>query len=308
MKRGICLFALSSVMLAAVGCGNNQGGSKEVDVVLISGQSNAVGISDVSALAMTVGIEKYHEFLDGYPSIQIAFDSWTKDADDWNKPNPVFRYYSQNSSKNKLVKVKLGMGNSVEAFGPEIGIADLTHETRANKLFLIKYACGASNLKDDWTKRDSPMYGRFIDYVKLQMGNIAKKGYKPTIKAFCWMQGEGDAYNGYYQVYLDNLREFVANVRTDLKELSGNKDMAFIDAGISSAPKWQYYRQVNEAKEAFAAESENNIYIDTIAAGLHTDKESRIDPELVHYDSDSQVELGHLFAEAFEPFLTPLKK
>ena len=149
------------------------------------------------------------------------------------------------------------------------------------------------------------MYQRFIDYVRSQMNILQESGYLPTIKAFCWMQGEGDSYSGYYQSYQDNLRTFVTNVRNDLRDLSGEKEMAFIDAGINNYPaRWQYWKEVNDAKIAFAAESENNIYIDTIAAGMHTNQEPRENIDRDHYDSESEVLLGHLFAEAFEPFLT----
>ena len=147
------------------------------------------------------------------------------------------------------------------------------------------------------------MYGRFISYVKKQMQNLKNMGYVPTIKAFCWMQGEGDSYDQYYQVYYDNLKEFVTNVRSDLKELAGNKDMAFIDAGINNSPEWQFYRKVNEAKKQFADESDNNFYIDTIEAGLHTNQEPFDQPDTAHYDTESQVLLGKLFAEQFEQFL-----
>ena len=66
---------------------------------------------------------------------------------------------------------------------------------------------------------------------------------------------------------------------------------------------WQYPRQVNDAKRAFAEESENNYFIDTIGAGMHTNIEPLGEPDKCHYDSDSQIMLGHLFAEAFEKFL-----
>ena len=201
------------------------------------------------------------------------------------------------------MKVMLGQGNSQASFGPEIGIAERMHEKYSGKLFLIKYACGASNLKDDWAKRNSPMYNRFVEYVKLQMNNLKEMGYTPTIKAMCWMQGEGDSYDGYYQEYYDNTKEFVGNLRQDFQELSGNKDFPFIDAGINNSPEWQYYRKVNEAKQKFAEESENNIYIDTIAAGLHTDQEPFDKADTAHYDTESQVLLGNLFAEQFEQFL-----
>lgn len=307
MKNELKFLFLMPLLFSALGCQTKKP-MKPVDVILISGQSNAVGCTHSSCITRSIGASKYQEYMRGYPEIQIAFDSWTKDWPDPQDTSKVI-FYSQNTSKDDdFTKVMLGQGNSLATFGPEIGISEALHEKYADKLFLIKYACGASNLKDDWTKRDSPMYGRFIEYVKKQMENLKQKGYIPTIKAFCWMQGEGDSYVGYYDVYQDNLREFVGNVRTDLKALAGDKDMPFIDAGISNAKPWRpYYKNVNEAKAAFAEESENNYFIDTIAAGLHTNEEPFDTPDEAHYDSESQVQLGHLFADAFEQFLEPVE-
>ena len=303
MKNIFKLFLLSPVVFSTIGCQNKPEEPKElkpIDVVVISGQSNAVGCTFTKCIKRSIGSSKETEYMRGYEGIKIAYDCWTKDV----KADNSFYFFSQNKSKDDgFVKVMLGQGNSLSTFGPEIGIAESMHEKYAGKLFLIKYACGASNLKDDWTKRNSPMYGRFIEYVKNQMGNLKKQGYEPTIKAFCWMQGEGDSYDGYYQEYYDNLKEFVGNVRTDLKELAGNKEIPFIDAGINNSPQWQYYRKVNEAKERFANDSENNIYIDTIEAGLHTNQEPFDEVDTAHYDTESQVLLGKLFAEKFEQFL-----
>ena len=303
MKNIFKLFLLSPVVFSTIGCQNKPEEPKElkpIDVVVISGQSNAVGCTFTKCIKRSIGSSKETEYMRGYEGIKIAYDCWTKDV----KADNSFYFFSQNKSKDDgFVKVMLGQGNSLSTFGPEIGIAESMHEKYAGKLVLIKYACGASNLKDDWTKRNSPMYGRFIEYVKNQMGNLKKQGYEPTIKAFCWMQGEGDSYDGYYQEYYDNLKEFVGNVRTDLKELAGNKEIPFIDAGINNSPQWQYYRKVNEAKEQFANDSENNIYIDTIEAGLHTNQEPFDEVDTAHYDTESQVLLGKLFAEKFEQFL-----
>ena len=302
MKKLMKLLLLSPVVFLSMSCANNDEPKEPipVDVVVISGQSNGVGCTHSDCIARSIGYSKYQEYMKGYEGIKIAYDCWTKDE------GPKF--YSQNQSKNdNFVKVMLGQGNSLATFGPEIGISEALNEKYANKLFLIKYACGASNLKDDWVKRDSPMYNRFVTYIKKQMNNLKDMGYVPTIKAMCWMQGEGDSYEGYYQEYYDNTKEFVGNLRNDLKELAGNKDFPFVDAGINNSPQWQYYRKVNEAKQQFADEGENNIYIDTIAAGLHTNQEPFDTPDTAHYDTESQVQLGHLFAEAFEPFLEPVE-
>lgn len=299
MKTIIKFMLLSPLAFSVMGC-NNRKEPQPVDVIVISGQSNAVGCTHTDCIKKSIGYSKYQEYLDGYPGIQIAFDSWTKDG---------ANFYSQNYSKDyTFTKVMLGQGNGLTSFGPEIGIAEALHEKYENKLFLIKYACGASNLKDDWANRNSPMYGRFVEYVKLQMDNLKKMGYLPTIKAFCWMQGEGDAWDGYWEEYYDNTKTFVTNLRSDLKELCGNKDFPFIDAAINNnATVWPKYRKVNEAKKQFADESDNNFFIDTIAAGMHTDVEPFGNPDYCHYDTESEVLLGHLFAEQFEQFLEPIE-
>ena len=291
MKNRWKLLLLSPILLSMIGCNKNSG--TPVDVVIISGQSNAVGCTKSRYLLYSLPA-KYSEYTDGYEDVQIAYDCWTK-----LPPYDVTAgFESQNKSEgNNFVNVELGQGNTQEAFGPEMGISDALHEAHAGKLFLIKFACGASNLKDDWTKRNSPMYPKLIDYVNLQMNNLRGKGYNPTIKAFCWMQGEGDSYNGYYQQYLTNLREFVGNLRQDL----GN--IPFIDAGICTSANWLYPEQVNQAKVTFSQESENNFYIDTNAAGLHTNEEPQPTADLDHYDSASQIQLGKLFAQTFEQFL-----
>ena len=304
MKNIFKFILLSPIAFSTIGCGGAGKSTKKdptpVDVIVISGQSNAVGCTHADCITRSIGNSKYREYMKGYENIQIAFDSWTKDVDASGKSI----FYSQNKSKdNTFIKTMLGQGNSLSCFGPEIGIAETMHEKYGDKLFLIKYACGASNLKDDWASKTSPMYPRLISYVKMQMQNLVDLGYIPTIKAFCWMQGEGDAWDGYYDSYYENLKGFASNIREDLKDLSGNVDLPFIDAGISNSKDWQYYRQVNNAKKQFAEESVNNIYIDTIEAGMHTDQEPFDSPDTCHYDTESEVLLGKLFAQSFEPFL-----
>ena len=96
--------------------------------------------------------------------------------------------------------------------------------------------------------------------------------------------------------------------RNDLSEFTGGQELPFIDAKINPDREvWQYGPEVNEQKEKFAALSENNILIDTVEEGLHTDQEPAIDADKCHYDTESEVKLGNLFAEAFEPFLEPVK-
>ncbi|MFA7067473.1 MAG: sialate O-acetylesterase [Erysipelotrichia bacterium] len=298
MKKNIIIMALIGLCLSSTACSANK---TPVDVVIMAGQSNMVGCSRFTYLNDSANSVKYQEYLDGYSGIRIAYDCLTKSSLDV--------YPEQNTSRGKFVKVMLGQGNADITFGPEVGMGETLSKTiYNNKIVLIKYACGASNLLDDWAAptsgRINGLYDRFVRYVRAQIKVLQDDGFIPSIRAMCWMQGEGDSYPGYSTQYLTQLSYFVDDLRDELMEFCDGTEFAFIDAGISDSPLWVEYATINAAKEQFAAQNERNIYIDTIEHGLSTSSEPHEEPDLAHYDSASMIELGHLFAEALLPFLS----
>jgi hypothetical protein len=270
-----------------------------VDVVIMGGQSNMVGCSTYSTLADAVGSVKFQEYSVGYDGIKIAYDCWTKNSTD--------DYSRQNTSNGKFVKSLLGEGNSDLTFGMEVPIAEqLSSTAHKDKVFLIKYACGASALALDWTAPDSgstkTMYTNFVNYVHQQLKVLKDSGYKPTIKAMLWMQGEGDAYPSICGEYYDQLHYLVTDLRKEFLSDSDSDGFAFIDGGISDSTSWPKYQVVNTAKQQFARENpERNIYIDTIGAGL--DK-TKLQADNAHYVATAMLSLGRLFCDALEPFLS----
>lgn len=317
MKRKLNLFILVPALFSLAGCGvfsmdflkrfsNNQQTEEnekpKINVIILSGQSNAVGCKNSQYLIQTMGQEKYDEYNAGYEDIKIAYNNWDCDYTSPNRTKTL-----QNSSDGQFVNVKLGQGNVPANFGPEIGMAEELHAKFGKKLVIIKCACGASNLNDDWADSNSDMFQNLKTFVHNKMLSLAGGGFDPILRAFCWMQGEGDSYPNYWQYYYDNLVRFKANLDKEFLMYTESNKLPFIDAGIGAGkdPKtgvdtWQYYKEVNDCKKDFAALSETNIYIDTIAEGLHSDQELA---DCVHYDSESQIKLGHLFAKAYEPFL-----
>lgn len=302
MKRKLCLLAIIPAMMFSVGC-KDKNMKKEVNVIILSGQSNAAGCKNSQYLIQTMGQEKYDQYEAGFEDVKIAFSNWTVD---YTKPERT-KIFQNGSLKGKFVNVKLGQGNVTTNFGPEIGIAEELHERWGNKLYIIKVPCGASNIAYDWSLPTDEMFVTLVKFVKNRMKDLEDEGYQPYLRAFCWMQGEGDSYDGYYQYYFDNLVSLKHNLDTELLKYTENESgLPFIDAGIGrgthadGTDEWRFYKEVNEAKQKFAALSDINIYFDTIEAGLHSNQEPNDD---VHYDSESQIKLGHLFAQNFEQFL-----
>lgn len=75
--------------------------------------------------------------------------------------------------------------------------------------------------------------------------------------------------------------------------------MCLIDAYISSSGYWVDYKRINRAKQSICDSSNLNLCIDTIEEGLTFDKEPVNNPDLAHYDSLSEIKLGHLFVEKY---------
>ena len=55
---------------------------------------------------------------------------------------------------------------------------------------------------------------------------------------------------------------------------------------------------MNACKATFAADHENCVFLDTVAAGLTTANEPVGAVDIYHYDSDCVIKLGRLFAES----------
>lgn len=301
MKIKLDLLALIPTILFSTGCNKKM---KSVNVIILSGQSNAVGCKASVNLINSMGQEAYDRFSKGFEDIKIAYNNWTV-SDYFVNPHPM---ELQNSSKKgKFEKVQLGQGNTKDNFGPEIGIADELHDKWGKKLYIIKVASGGSNLNDDWAQDTDEMFKTLVSFVDKRMSELEEEGLKPYLRAFCWMQGEGDSYPGYADVYDLNLESLKRNLDRAFLKYTENNNLPFIDAGIgpgyhpdTGKNEWELYEKVNQCKKDFALQSPTNIYFDTIEAGLHSNQEPNDD---VHYDSESQVKLGHLFAQNLEQFL-----
>ena len=135
------------------------------------------------------------------------------------------------------------------------------------------------------------------------MNYLTSKGYDAEIAGMCWMQGESDSFSiDASEGYGENLNRFIEDVRRDLSAYAAEDGIAFADACIAENPVfWVYYEGVNRGKHAVAERSSLNVLVDTSA--LVTTEEPEETPDVPHYDSLSEIRLGHLFGEALVPFL-----
>lgn len=275
---------------------------KKANIIILAGQSNAVG----------VGFTKY---------LPEHFDKDTVDLFYRGFDNIPIWYVSHDIKSQGFVKTRVNCTEaSKDTLGPEVGIAKVLTEAYPNEIFyIIKCAFGATNMNNDWRAPSSGVpyreelvaeparaiidpayrfpgwcYNACFKLLSESFNALLQEGLTPCVKAFCWMQGEGDSTHP----YVDDYAKRYDALLTDLKQSFAPyfEECVFIDAGISEI--WENYEGMNAVKAAYAKEN-HHIFIDTIGAGLTTRTEPYEEPDIYHYDVTSVLKLGEMFAKAW---------
>lgn len=262
-------------------------------VIILSGQSNAVGTSVNYLLKQNIGNEKYSKYASGISNVKILFYNECLDA----SGKVVF---AQKSAS--FVDVKPGQGVNPTMFGPELGLAAYLSETYPDETFyIIKYAVGGATLHNHFnpttTGTDSNECLISLDEtIENGLSLLEDQGLTPKIVGMLWMQGESDSYlaslaYNYYELET----ALIAHIREKFADYASVRGIAFIDAAISNSGMWSNYLALNYSKILISRDSHLNYFIDTNAHGLTTLEENA---DYAHYDSTSMLLLGQLFGQA----------
>ncbi|MBR5059752.1 MAG: hypothetical protein IKX06_03155 [Clostridia bacterium] len=278
---------------------------KQADIIVLSGQSNAVGVGHAEYLPRHFSAEMIAKWKKGYDRIKI-------------------NYFSHDKKSNGFVPTTIGCTEaSKNTVGPELGIADaLDEKYPGREFFIVKCAFGGMSLYRDFlspsggSEYDPEAYADQIDdiivnsergaairpgwsyneLVKITRESIdilKAQGYVPEIRAFCWMQGEADSITWEHsERYIGLYGHMISDFKNEFAEYTEN--CVFVDAAIHEL--WTFREKINAEKEKFAASRPDCVYIDTVAKGLTCKKEPEGNVDIYHYDSDSVIELGRLFA------------
>ena len=235
-------------------------------VIVLSGQSNAAGVSYVETLSP----EDQAKFAAGFENVLIR----------------VTNAVSENNA-GTFVKVTTGWGDSKgkDLFGPEVGLAEqLASDYPGEKIYIIKYAWSGAPLDGCFTP-GGICWNQLCSAIDEGLSELKNQSLDPEIVAFCWMQGESDAcVRGTTERYYSNQKKMVESLR----EKYGN--FFFLDAGISNS--WKFYTALNTYKRNMDNDVARCVFINSNYYGLKVS-----DFDIAHYDAPSMLRLGHLFGE-----------
>ena len=268
--------------------------SNVAKIIILIGQSNAVGVGYYEYLPNHFSAEKVEELMKGYKNVRINF-------------------YSHDFGSNGFTDTKVSLAElTKKTFGPELGIAEkLNSDFPDQTFYIVKFAIGGTTLFHDWLSPTSRKkeckascgelsygycYDGFAELLRKSIDLLKDKGLSPEIRAVCWMQGESDAcdkinVDAYPSRFDDLIKDFENEFKPYLK------NYVLVDGGIS--PEWEFYREMNAFKKSYA-NGKNRKFIDTIGEGLTTVNEPVGNPDRPHYDSDSVIKLGNMFESAIK--------
>ena len=281
----------------------------EVNVIIIAGQSNAEGNSNMQKLESYCNDngKDYSQYVYGFEDVKISFHSHFYYADlgvySTNKTDPF---------ETNFVDVKVGQGKSPGFSGPELAMAEVIHESinSSQPVYIIKYTSGGTPFTGypSWKSPSSGetglLYSNLTKYINDGLENLTEQGLSPKIRAFVWMQGEADSGNvSQARSYKNNMRNFVKDIRNTYSSYATDTDgdnIIVVDGHIAATSVWPQHQLVNRAKTDLSNELPNYYAIDTNASGLdlklkNDDKYGGGDD--AHYTMESILKLGRAFAE-----------
>lgn len=260
------LFAASSLSPSLTA---QQAGGSPVKIFILAGQSNMVGLGQISPVT-TPGTLEYivandpdYAFMgDGAGGFEVLDDVW-------------IRYNRDGGIGGGLTA---GYGGSVASIGPELGLGHAVGDLYEEQVLLIKYAAGGRDLDNDfrppssgydYAEGEGPTsdgdqgyhYQQILSMVTDVTANLSTYfpdydggGYE--IVGFAWHQGWNDRIDpGRSAAYETNMANFINDIRNDL----GRPNLPFVIATSAMDPDFNY-TVVEQAQLAMADASRHPAF------------------------------------------------
>lgn len=256
-------LAVTALALLALGCA----GRPEADLVVIAGQSNALGYG-------LSGADLPAEFRERDPQAMIWRDS---------------RFQVLEPGRNT------GSPNRPAAWGPEAGFARTWRAARPDRpLYLVKLARGSTSLAPseglDWSPASKELFAETSAEVQAAKAALAARGLQPRIAAVVWIQGEADAMDASAaRAYRANLTALIKAMRQGWREPGAPVVLARIP---------DFGAHASEVRAAQAAvDDADTLTFSVDAQGLPMQADG------LHIAAAGQVRLGQALAEAVLPMI-----
>lgn len=277
MKR-IVLLVVTCVALVA-------NGADKRDLILIAGQSNAVGF-DAKPEELPED-ERDREVMFWFKVGDPPPDEHDSMSDGWThlRPHPL-----GNPKKPRKDRQYGNFAQPSGGFGPEFGLARTLLDRGTAKLAIVKAAFSGTGIGRDWNPRsegaDGSCYRALMAETRKAIAAAKEQGIELRLRAFVWVQGESDANSGNVHRYAGRMAKLVAALRKDLQTPDLIALLAVNTRFLEDRNKFMPY--IVASQREVAAKDRLAAYVDTSKCTI---------ANRVHFDSKGTLEMGRLFAE-----------
>lgn len=258
------------------------------DLILVAGQSNAVGF-DANAAELPADA--------GDRDVLFWWRCGDPPPDDHDSTScgwTILRPQPRANPMPKTAGVERQYGNFSQpdnGFGPEIGFARALLARERKPLAVVKAAFSGTGMTTDWRLRETgpngACYRALLEETKGALEKARENGIEFRIRALIWVQGESDANAVLAPQYAKNLGEMIAALREEL----GAPEMTALVAVNThfGGGKNTFMPVIIEQQKQVAASLPRCAYVDTDGLS-HANG--------AHFDTKATLEMGARFAEA----------
>lgn len=271
----------------------------DVDIVIVAGQSNAVGFdSDPSKLPRDSADKKILFWWRCGDPLPDDHDSTS--GGKWTRLQPQPRGNPIQTNKPFASRQYGNFANPKGGFGPEISFARALYHKEGRNLAVVKVAFSGTGMRTGWNPLDpgdgGACYRSLLKETQTAIAAAQLKGLKPHVRALVWVQGESDANAGDAPNYAKSLASMLDALRKGLNE---PKMIALLGINTRNGEgKNPFIRIIIEAQKFAAALDSRAAYVDTSAATIAND---------AHWNTKGTLAVGAWFAEALWKMETPVK-
>ena len=257
--------------------------SEVKDIIIIAGQSNAVGANNTPAV-LTLDSDPIDAFIDY----------------SWNIPE---EFLQEGWSNMQLIPAQ---GNRF-SHGAEVSLSRELFNSGYNNLGIIKVAKGGTNLDQNWNPNTAEqgydgngggMYPEMVNFVRARLSELESQGISYRVSGFFWHQGEGDMTAYRAPRYESNLINFIAKVR---EEFGANLPF-FIAKVYNPNATAAEQEAVQLAQQSVAGVDPNTFLMDLDQIYFDPNRrpnQGNLVPDLLHYNSAGLVKVGEIFANTY---------
>jgi lysophospholipase L1-like esterase len=264
------------------------------DLILVAGQSNAVGFdayaTELPADASDKDVMFWWRVGDPPPDEHdvTSGGKWTH-----LQPQPKGSPKKKNNAARQYGNFEKAEGG----FGPEIGFARELKAKEGKPLAIIKAAFSGTAVAQDWNPDDPGIggscYRALVETVKSALAAAKAQNLELKFRALVWVQGESDATSAYAPLYTKNLAHMLTRLRSDL---AAPQLIALIGVntrfGNGKNPNMPV---VIASQKAIDAQDPLAVYVDTEGA-------ETLPPSHTHFTAKGTLEIGRRYAAALLAF------